>query len=774
MKYKKSLFIIGSAIIIIIVVAILFISPITKYLVEKYDEKYVGRQITMDWAYINPFTGYIHLNNLKIYEQKGDSVFFSTNAVSANIAMLKLLSRTYEISEISLDHPRGIVIQNKKDFNFNDLIEKFSAKASSDTTKAPIHLNILNIKINDGQFFYREELIPINYFITNVNFESPGKRWDIDTITAKISFLPGIGSGDIKGDFTINFKSYDYRFAVIAHTFDLNIIEQYLKDLANYGSFSANIDADMKATGNLKDEEDITAQGQVSINDFHLGKNKNEDYASFDKMVLAINEVSPMNHKYFFDSVSLSHPFLKYELYDHLDNLQTMFGKNGSKIKSAKENADKFNLVIEIANYIKVLSKNFFHSHYKINRFAIYKGDLKFNDYSLSEKFSIDLNPLSVIADSVDKNHKRVNVSLKSGIKPFGNVAIALSINPKDSVDFDLHYHFKKLPVPMFNPYIISYTSFPLDRGTMELKGKWNVKNSIIQSDNHLVIVDPRVTKRIRNRDTKWIPIPLIMSFIRERGNVIDYEIPITGNLKNPKFHLQDAIFDMFENIFVKPATTQYRMEVKNIETEIEKSLTLKWQMRQNSLRPNQEIFIDHMADYLIKNPETSIAVHPLQYEIKEKEYILFFEAKKKYFLSTNKNGHSFSEADSEKVENMSVKDSLFVNYLNKNISDHMLFTIQEKCERLIAPTIVNAQFNRLNKERKAAFIALFKEKGVENRVKIHSPENTIPYNGFSFYKIDYKGEIPRDLKKAYQEMNELDNEAPRKEFLKKRKENKS
>ena len=88
----------------------------------------------------------------------------------------------------------------------------------------------------------------------------------------------------------------------------------------------------------------------------------------------------------------------------------------------------------------------------------------------------------------------------------------------------------------------------------------------------------------MKNKDTKWIPIPLILSFIREPGNVIDYEIPITGNLKNPKFHLHDVFMDLLENIFVKPPTTPYKIMVKSIETEIEKSLTVKWDMRHNSL----------------------------------------------------------------------------------------------------------------------------------------------------------------------------------------------
>ena len=770
-KLKKILFIIISAIIIIGTIVILFISPITKYLVKKYEEKYTGRQITMDRVYVNPFTGFIHFTNLKIYEPKSDSIFFSADGISAKVAMLKLFFKTYEIRKLILDHPRATIIQNKKDFNFNDLVKQFAGKENPDTIKKPVRFNIVSVKINDGEFHYHEQLIPINYFIKKVNIESKGMNWDEDTITAQFSFLPGIGSGDIKGEFTYNFKNEDYRLAFVTHKFDLNIIEQYIKDLTNYGSFSANLDADVKAKGNLNDNENLIASGRLSINELHFGKNPNDDFASFDTLALSIIELNRKDHKYLFDSISLSHPYLKYERYDYLDNLQTMFGIKGAKIDAAKADPEKFNLVIEIARYVKLLANNFFLSDYKINHLGIYKGDIKFDDFSTSEKFALELNPLTVNADSIDKSHNRVNFSLASVIKPYGNVSVALSINPRDSSDFDLQYHFQKLPVSMFNPYIISFTSFPLDRGTMEFKGTWNVRNGKIKSNNHLVILDPRVTKRIRNKDTKWIPVPLIMALIRERGNVIDYEIPITGNLKDPLFHLGDVIFDLLGNIFVKPPSLPYSLQVKNVETEIEKSLTLKWTTRYSTLLPAQVKFIEKMIDFLLKNPDASINVYPQQYATKEKEYILFFEAKKKYFLLTsNKNAQSFNEVDSAKVDKMSVKDSLFVHYLNNQIKDSLIFSIQEKCTRIIDSAIVEARFERLNKEREHAFIFYFKEKKVEKRVKIFTGENLIPYNGFSFYKIEYKGEFPESLINAYHQMNELNDEGPRKRFYQERK----
>ena len=69
-KVIKVLSIVTAVVLLTVVLIFLFISPITKYLIEKYDEEYTGRQITMDRVYVNPFTGYFHFTNLKIYEHK--------------------------------------------------------------------------------------------------------------------------------------------------------------------------------------------------------------------------------------------------------------------------------------------------------------------------------------------------------------------------------------------------------------------------------------------------------------------------------------------------------------------------------------------------------------------------------------------------------------------------------------------------------------------------------------------------------------------------------
>jgi len=421
---------------------------------------------------------------------------------------------------------------------------------------------------------------------------------------------------------------------------------------------------------------------------------------------------------------------------------------------------------------MKELAKHFLQSYYKIKRLEINNGDFRYKDYSLSEEFSTAANPLFIVADSVNKERKRVQFSFKTGLKPYGDARINLSINPKDSGDFDLHYHIQKLPAALFNPYLITYTSFPLDRGTLEFKGTWNVRNSVIKSENHIVVIDPRIAKRIKKKDVKWMPLPLIMAFVRERGNVIDYEIPITGDLKNPKFHLKDVLLDLLANIFIKPPTTPYGIKVKEVENEVEKSLTIKWEMRQSALDDHQEKFMQKLSDFLKENKNAAITVFPFLYSQKEEEYILFFEACKKYFLITNnKKNSDFTREDSMKVSKMSIKDSSFIHYLNNSVGKEMVFTVQEKCSRFVGDEIVIRRYRELVKRREDAFMSYFNKNGTSDRVKMHSSKNGIPYNGFSYFKIDYKEEIPESLRKAYEELNEMDDEYPRKKYFWQRKE---
>lgn len=772
-RLRKILLITSLAIVSLVAAVIIFISPIAKYLIKKYDVQILGREIELSTAYVNPFTGAVSLSDVKIYEYQSDSVGLSVKNISANLSMHKLLSGIYEIESVTLDQPVGKVIQNKKRFNFSDIIERFASPkvphVHTPHKKTP--LNILNIKIVGGTFYYNDVIPPVYYWIKEVNIESPGWRYDSDTLKASFGFISGIAGGVAVGAYVMTLDSLDYRMDLKLDKLGLKIFEQYLKDFANYGKFNATADADLHVSGNFKDAEAIDMKGKFAINDFHLGKYTYDDYVAFKKLDVEIEEINPKGLKYFFKSISLDKPYVKFEKYDYLDNLQRMFGKDVKNIKAAGGAASTFNLIIEIARYIDKLTKQILNSRYRVDKLRVTGGNLKFNDFSLREEFSVSMNPFNFSADSVDKRKGRVNAILTSGLKPYGDMYARISVDPNnDKGDFDLTYKFEKISAPSFNPYLIQYTSFPLDRGTVELNGRWFVRNGIINSSNHVLVVDPRIAKRNRSDDVKHLPVPFVMALVRSVGDVIDYEVPVNGRLKHPHVNISHILYEIFLNILIKPPSTPYMLHVKKVVNEVDRYHSVVWLPKQHELTEAQHKFTAKLADFLKDHPDASISLRPVEYKEKEEENIMFFEAKRKYFLLiNNRKDHYISEDDSVEIERMSVKDKGFIDYLNIKMGDSLMFTAQEKCRHFIGEKFIKKRYDHLLQLRKEAFLQAFKEAGVESRVKFEKHEDKVPFSGFSYFRLEYKGEIPEELTEAYHRLNDINDEFPRKKYKDKR-----
>src|SRR5205085_391013 len=91
------------------------------------------------------------------------------------------------------------------------------------------------------------------------------------------------------------------------------------------------------------------------------------------------------------------------------------------------------------------------------------------------------------------------------------------------------------------------------------------------------------------------------------------------------------------------------------------------------------------------------IEVSPIIYEEKEKEHILLFEAKKKYFMHSQAGAdRGFNLNDSLAVDEMQVKDSSFVRYLDRLTRDSIMFTLQEKCAYMVGKELVLRRFSQL------------------------------------------------------------------------------
>jgi hypothetical protein len=749
---KIILWFFGIVVVLLLIIAVIT-PPVAKRLVEKHDVEYTGREITVGSILLNPFTVALSVRDLAMFEQESDTVFMSVSKFKVNLSLLKLLRGIYEIRSVKVTQPEIRVIRDDSIFNFADLIEKF---APEDTVSEELKLNVRNISLKDGTLRYYEKNMPVEIGITEINFYSEGMFWDVDTITGEFSFIPG--SGNVSGDIMIHQDSLDYRMAMLVENLDAGMFEPYLDEMAGRSNLEALINLDIKSSGNFNRPLDGRASGKFEMKDVRFGPSVDNEFFRLERFLVSFSEIDMEENRFYFDSVLIDKPAVLYAMYDTLDNFRRMFSSWLAKEaeKEVKEEVDSISFLLKMQGL-----------DYNVKTFDLNEGRIEFNDYSIAEKFSMVIVPFNIKADSINKDNRRVKIGIDGGIVPAGNFNADLSMDPEDENNFAFTYEFRNIPAPLFNPYIITYSSYQLDRGTVEMHGTWDVVDSKINSLNHFIVVDPRNYGKVKGKDTKWVPLPLILSLTREQGGAIDYEIPVKGDLNDPSFKLSDVISDILKNILVKPPATPYRLQVRKAESKIEKILSVKWKMRRARVEDGQDKFLEEIADFLKDNPEASLVVQPIMHAEKEKENLLLFEAKKKYFIESGKiEGPKLKDKDSMEVDNMSIREKEFIRYLDKAIKDPGLLTLQEKCARFIGWDLVNKRYEELVEMRRTAFLDFFKDNDTDKRIEILDVKNQVPVNWFSYYKIDYKGDIPEELEEAFNKLFEFNTEPPRREYL--------
>lgn len=536
---KKTILYFASAILIICVLAFLAASPLLKYLLQRYDLVYLGRELKIESVRVNILTGRIKMNNVKLFELNSDKVFISARSITSNISILKLISNEFNLAKVEIDHPDVNIKKNRFNLNYDDLVIKM--ENANKQGGFSMKFNWDDVLVTSGKLLFQEDSIAIKCGFKNINLEVK-KTANKKGLDLNFEFENGLGSGSVKGVLKYLLSDKRYQLALQVKKYDMNIVDQYFKVLIPDVRFRAILDADFKSKGILGKKEDVTNSGLIRITNLHCGTDSIADYLSFRELELSLREISPKKKIFAYDSVIIKYPYINYVKYNHLDNFQNFFGINGSKI--TRSDSTDFNLVTELTAYLKMLSRNFKKSDYLVDRFRVESGELNVTDHSEQRQFYMRLYPINLAADKISKKNRRIHASLNVHVSPSTNLNMSIGINPINYKDFEIHYNMKGLPLVVLNPYLTALTSFPFEKGILDCDGNWHVDNGNIESQNHLILHGPKLMRRVKGESTNKIPMRMLFRLMRNNSGIVESDLPITGNLSDPKFELKKAVWD--------------------------------------------------------------------------------------------------------------------------------------------------------------------------------------------------------------------------------------
>jgi hypothetical protein len=162
------------------------------------------------------------------------------------------------------------------------------------------------------------------------------------------------------------------------------------------------------------------------------------------------------------------------------------------------------------------------------------------------------------IADAADA---RITLEARGkidGESPFELSAALLPAEPL--LDTRVALKMAYTPLVPFDPYGKRYLGYGIDRGKLNLDVSYTIKASQLQGENRLHLDTFYLAERFKSPDAVDLPIKLAVSLLRDRKEQINLDVPVTGDLSDPKFSVfkivMQALGTTLEKVVAAPFDT--------------------------------------------------------------------------------------------------------------------------------------------------------------------------------------------------------------------------
>jgi uncharacterized protein involved in outer membrane biogenesis len=158
---------------------------------------------------------------------------------------------------------------------------------------------------------------------------------------------------------------------------------------------------------------------------------------------------------------------------------------------------------------------------------------------------------------------KMADLDLKTKINDFAPAEITGKINPlAKPIYVDIGMRLDNMDLPPTSPYSTKYIGYSIASGQLSLNLKYLVTNDKLTATNNIKIDQFNLSDQLENPKAKAAkyPVKLAIALLKDRSGLIDLDIPVSGDLKNPKFTLGGVIWTAIKNIIDKMVTAPFAL----------------------------------------------------------------------------------------------------------------------------------------------------------------------------------------------------------------------
>jgi uncharacterized protein involved in outer membrane biogenesis len=198
----------------------------------------------------------------------------------------------------------------------------------------------------------------------------------------------------------------------------------------------------------------------------------------------------------------------------------------------------------------------------KIEKLTLQGGTVNFTDKHIKPSYAANLLEIGGRVTGLSSEETTTaDVDLRGKLENYAPLEITGKINPlKEDLLIDLKADFNDMDLSPLTPYSGRYIGYTIEKGKLSFNLKYLIVKKKLDSQNSLFLDQFTLGDTVESPDATKLPVRLAIALLKDRQGKINLDIPVTGEIDDPKFSIFSIVIKILLNLLVKAATSPFAL----------------------------------------------------------------------------------------------------------------------------------------------------------------------------------------------------------------------
>jgi hypothetical protein len=197
-----------------------------------------------------------------------------------------------------------------------------------------------------------------------------------------------------------------------------------------------------------------------------------------------------------------------------------------------------------------------------IDAIVITNTAIRFSDRSLTPDVNLSIQAVNgSITGLSTEDLQHAIVDLHAKVDGVGPVAISGTINPLNGAQTNtIKISVKDVDLTPTSPYSGKFTGYGISEGKLNLDLDYELVGKKLTAKNVITLDQFNFGEKVDSKEATHLPVRLAIALLKDREGKIVLDVPVEGDLSDPKFRIGKVVMRVIVNILEKVATSPFSL----------------------------------------------------------------------------------------------------------------------------------------------------------------------------------------------------------------------